>query len=88
MFFLLVGASVIVYFYMLIRISKTSMLMAIGCFFIGPLILLALFLYWNNEESDIKVPFFILVVLAVLTAMVGKPLSHIEGTLQLLQLAA
>ena len=92
MFILLTVVTTIIYFYMLLRISRTSMLLAVGCFFLPPLILLALVLYWNNAESDIKVPFFISLALAIGGSMVldrnERARRIIEGLLWGLQLTA
>lgn len=60
MVFLLALIALVLFFYLLVRVGKASVLLAVGCFFFPPLLLLALGLYWKDEEHDIKVPFFIL----------------------------
>lgn len=54
--------SVVLFFYMLARTWKSSVLLAVLSFFFWPLIIVALIKNWKDEESDIKVPFFLWVV--------------------------
>jgi Na+/proline symporter len=64
---ILVGVfALVLFFYLLVRIGKASVLLAIGCFIFPPLLLLALGIYWKDEEHDIKVPFFVLLGLVAL----------------------
>ena len=71
------------WFWMLIRTSRSSMLLAILSFFFWPLLIVALVKNWNDEESDIKVPFFIyialMVLLAIYAAKVGKSTEEQEA---------
>ena len=54
--------SLIFLVWMLVKIAKQSVLLAILCFFFWPALIFALFKYWGEEESDIKVPFALWVV--------------------------
>lgn len=57
--------SLILLLYIIVRIWKRSVLLAIVSFFFPPLMIFALFRYWGDDEGDIKVPFFILLVLVI-----------------------
>lgn len=54
--------------WMCVKIWRRSPLLAIGAFLFWPLSIVALILYWGDEDSDIRVPFFLSLVL---TALVG-----------------
>lgn len=54
--------SVVLFFWMLAKTWKSSVLLAILSFFFWPVLIVALVKNWNDEESDIKVPFFAWVV--------------------------
>jgi Na+-driven multidrug efflux pump len=58
-------AALIVLLYIVVRIWKRSALLAIVSFFFPPLMIFPLFRYWGDDEGDIKVPFFILLVLVI-----------------------
>jgi len=58
--------ALVLFFYLLVRIGKASVLLAIVCFVFPPVMLLALGLYWKDEEHDIKIPFFILLGVVIL----------------------
>lgn len=45
--------------WMCVKIWRRSPLLAIGTFLFSPLAILALILYWKDEEADIKLPFFL-----------------------------
>jgi hypothetical protein len=51
--------SLVLFIYMLVRTWKSSVLLAILSLLFWPLIIVALIKNWNDEESDIKVPFFL-----------------------------
>ena len=73
------------WFWMLIRTSRSSMLLAVLSFFFWPLLIVALVKNWNDEESDIKVPFFIYVAvvifLAIFAAKAGRAMEEQESFL-------
>ena len=78
--------------YMLVRTSKSSMLLAILCFFFWPLLIVALIKNWSDEESDIKVPFFIYLVLiiflGIFAARAGRAMEQQESLLGMMQFLA
>ena len=45
--------------WMVIKLWKSSALIAIGSLVFWPVLIFAVFKYWGDEESDIKVPFFV-----------------------------
>ena len=49
--------SIVLFIYMLVRTWKSSILLAVLSFLFWPVIIVALIKNWNDEESDIKVPF-------------------------------
>ena len=60
MLFLLAGlVGLVCWVWMLIKTSKSSMVVAVIAFFFWPAFIYALVKNWNDEESDIKVPFFV-----------------------------
>ena len=72
-----------IWFYILVRIGKHNTLLAVGCFFFMPLVLLPVGLYWNDEENDIKIPFFVLVGVIILgNIMLGRQARVVEGVLE------
>jgi hypothetical protein len=52
---------------MVATIWKQSAPLALGSFFFWPIAIYALFHYWGDEESDIKVPFFLFMASAAFT---------------------
>ena len=71
-----------IWFYILVRIGKHNTLLAVACFFFMPLVLLPVGLYWNDEESDIKIPFFVLVGVIILgNIMRSRQARVVEGLL-------
>jgi hypothetical protein len=56
--------SLVFLIWMVSRIWKDSALMAIASVFLWPVLIFALFKYWGDEESDIKLP-FVLWILSV-----------------------
>jgi hypothetical protein len=76
-------------FWMCAKVWKDSVLFAIGCFLFWPALILALFKYWGDEESDIKTPFFVFLPCALYTlyamSQFGKDIEPVrEGMLLLL----
>jgi hypothetical protein len=57
--------SLVLFIYMLVRTWKSSVLLAVLSFLFWPLIIVALIKNWNDEESDIKVPFFLWIVVSL-----------------------
>jgi hypothetical protein len=57
--------SFVLFIYMLVRTWKSSILLAVLSFLFWPVIIVALIKNWNDEESDIKVPFFLWIVTSV-----------------------
>ena len=55
----------VTFVWMLIKIWKDSPLLAIASFLFWPALFVALFKYWGDEESDIKVPFAIFALCTV-----------------------
>ena len=56
----LAGVTVVASFvWMIRRIWKGSALLAIASVAFFPALLIALVVYWNDEESDIKIPFIV-----------------------------
>lgn len=51
--------------WMVAKIWKQSALLAIASIFFWPALIFALFKYWGDEESDIKVPFLVFVPVAI-----------------------
>lgn len=51
--------------WMLFRIARQSILLAVLSFFFWPALIFAVFRYWGDEESDIKVPFAIFLPIAI-----------------------
>jgi hypothetical protein len=56
--------SFIVLIYMLVKIGKQSVLLAVVSFLFWPALIFAVLKFWGDEESDIKVPFLVFVVAA------------------------
>ena len=58
---MLIGSllSTIFLLWMIVKVWKQSMGLAILSFFFWPALIYAVFKYWGDEESDIKVPFFL-----------------------------
>lgn len=48
--------------WIVVRVWKKSPLLAILCFFFWPVTIIALFTNWGDEDSDIRIPFFLSVV--------------------------
>jgi hypothetical protein len=48
--------------WMVVKIARSSPLLAVGSFLFWPLSLLALVKYWGDRDSDIRVPFFLSVL--------------------------
>lgn len=57
--------------WMCVKIWRRSPLLAIGAFFLWPLTVIALVLYWGDEDSDIRVPFFLSLVLSILIGVLA-----------------
>src|SRR5690554_6747794 len=57
--------------WMCVKIWRRSPLLAIGAFFLWPLSLIALFLYWGDEDSDIRVPFALSLVVSILIGVMA-----------------
>ena len=55
-------ASLIFLVWMVARIWKQSMGLALVSLFFWPALIFALFKFWGDDESDIKVPFFLFVI--------------------------
>lgn len=55
-------ASLILLLWMIGKLWKQSALLAIAALFLWPVLIYALFKYWGDEESDIKLPFALFVV--------------------------
>ncbi|MFA5685294.1 MAG: hypothetical protein WCZ65_06780 [Lysobacteraceae bacterium] len=49
-----------------VKVWRSSPLLAILCFFFWPASLIALIKYWGDEDSDIRVPFFLSLVVSLL----------------------
>lgn len=49
--------SFILLIWMIARVGKQSVLLAVVSFLFWPALIFAVFKYWGDEESDIKVPF-------------------------------
>jgi hypothetical protein len=82
--------SIVLFIYMLVRTWKSSILLAILSFLFWPLILVPLIKNWNDAESDIKVPFFLWVVvsafMAWLVARMSKAAEEQEALLGMMRL--
>lgn len=50
--------------WMVARIGKQSVPIAVGSFLFWPVLIYALFKYWGDDESDIKLPFALFVLSA------------------------
>lgn len=57
--------------WMCVKIWRRSPLLAIGAFLFWPLSLVALFLYWGDEDSDIRVPFGLSLAVTVLIGVMA-----------------
>lgn len=62
--------------WMCVKIWRRSPLLAIGAFLFWPLSILALVLYWRDEEADIRVPFFLSLVLTLLIGFMAARLAN------------
>ena len=61
MFVLVSVVSLILLLWMIVKIWRDSMLLAIVAIFFWPALIIALIQNWGNEQTDIKVPFFLFV---------------------------
>jgi hypothetical protein len=52
----------LLWLWLCIKIGRSSPLLGIGTFFFSPLALYCLIRYWGDEESDIRIPFFLAAV--------------------------
>ena len=59
--------SLIFLIWMTAKIWKQSAPLAVGSFLFWPIAIYALIHYWGDEESDIKVPFFLFMAAAAFT---------------------
>lgn len=57
--------------WMCVRIWRRSPLLAIGAFLLWPLSIVALILYWGDKDSDVRVPFFLSLVVTLLLAFMA-----------------
>ena len=82
----------ICFFWMLVKIWKGSVLLAILAFFFWPVVIVALIKNWGDEETDIKVPFFLWIgSVAIMVYVIGKmekAMREQEGLLSTLQMLA
>jgi hypothetical protein len=60
-------AGLILIIWMVLKIWRSSAVLAIISIFLWPALIFALLKYWGDEESDIKVPFFIFVPVCIYT---------------------
>ena len=84
--------SIVLFIYMLVRTWKSSILLAVLSFLFWPVIVVALIKNWNDEESDIKVPFFIWIVVSIfmvwLISRMEKAAADQEALLGVMRLVA
>lgn len=59
--------SLILLVWMVARVWKQSALLAVASIFLWPVLIVALFKYWGDDESDIRVPFFIFAPVFIFT---------------------
>ena len=64
--------------WMVIKVWRKNALLAIGALFFWPVLIYALFAYWGDEESDIKVPFFLFVGLIVVVFWIASKVEKVE----------
>lgn len=64
--------------WLLLRIGKTTPLGAVLTFFLGIPALYYLFKFWGDEDSDIRVPFFVNTGISILTILVVLNISESE----------
>jgi hypothetical protein len=71
--------------WMVAKIWKQSVGLAIASFLFWPALIFALFRYWGDEESDIKVPFVLFTICSIYTwysmIQMGKALQEEQETL-------
>ena len=65
----------IVTLWMCVKIWRRSPLLAIGAFLFWPLSIVALILYWRDEEVDIRVPFLLSLVLSLLIGFMAMRMA-------------
>ena len=71
LFLLCLGAALFFTLWMVVRIWRRSPLLAILSFLFWPASIIALILYWGDEDSDIRVPFFLSLVATALLAFMA-----------------
>lgn len=71
LFLLCLGAALILTLWMVVRIWRRSPLLAILSFLFWPASIVALILYWGDEDSDIRVPFFLSLAATALLAFMA-----------------
>ncbi len=71
LFLLCLGAALFLTLWMVVRIWRRSPLLAILSFLFWPASIIALILYWGDEDSDIRVPFFLSLVATALLAFMA-----------------
>lgn len=64
-------AMTVLVIWMVVRIWRRSPLMAVLTFFVWPVSIIALFTNWGDEDSDIRVPFALTLVAAVLMSFMA-----------------
>jgi len=84
---MLIGSfiSLILLIWMAVKIGKRSMILAVGAFLFWPALIYAVIHYWGDDESDIRVPFFLFVLSASYTwyamSQMAKALKENEEAL-------
>ena len=79
--------------WMLLRVGKQSVLLAILAFFFWPVLIFAVIKYWGDEEADIKVPFAFFMAAVIymwydMYHMVKQPVEDQETLLGIVRLLA
>ena len=79
------AVALVLWLWMIVRIGKQSFLLGVLAFVFWPVLFFAVFKYWGDEESDIKVPFAIFLVAVIYmwfdAAHVAKQASQEQETL-------
>jgi hypothetical protein len=79
------AVALVLWLWMIVRIGKQSFLLGVLAFVFWPVLFFAVFKYWGDEESDIKVPFAIFLLAVIYSwydmAHMVKPSPEDQETL-------